>query len=458
MRALNEKIEAGEAALAGQAEALRAERAKLVASNGNHRDGFVELLNDFDASYSFIDNVGSVFYFQTDLDAPRSRVIAIDTAAPARSNWKEVIPQREENLRGVSLVGDRFFASYLKDAKTQVRVHGLSGAHERDVDLPGPGSAGGFGGKRTDTDTYYSFTSYTTPASVYRYDIKTGTSTLHKAPKVAFDPSKYTTTQVFYTSKDGTKVPMFITHKAGIALDGSHPTLLYGYGGFNIPLTPGFSPVSATWLEMGGVYAVANIRGGGEYGEKWHKAGTKLTKQNVFDDFIAAAEYLVAQKYTKPAKLAIQGGSNGGLLVGAVTNQRPDLFGAALPAVGVMDMLRFHKFTIGWAWTSDYGSSENPEEFRALYAYSPLHTLKPGTCYPAVMVTTADHDDRVVPAHSFKYAAAIQAAQGCDKPVLIRIDISAGHGGGKPTAKRIEDAADQFAFLVKNLGMNVRFK
>lgn len=413
----------------------------------------VELLMDFDADYTFIDNEGPVFWFKTDLNAPRHRVIAIDVTRPARANWKEIIPQAPETLARVSVVNHQFICSYLKDARSQVKILGLDGRFIREVALPGIGSTGGFGGQRKDTETFYSFTSYTSPGTIFRYDLTTGNSTVFRQPKVDFNPDDYETRQVFYASKDGTRVPMFISHKKGLKLDGRNPTLLYGYGGFNISLTPGFSVANLAWMEMGGVYAVPNLRGGGEYGEEWHRAGTKLQKQNVFDDFIAAAEWLIANKYTSPKKLAISGGSNGGLLVGACMTQRPDLFAATLPAVGVMDMLRFHKFTIGWAWTSDYGSAENPEEFRALYAYSPLHNLKPGTKYPATMVTTADHDDRVVPAHSFKFAAALQAAQAGKSPTLIRIETKAGHGAGKPTAKLIEEAADKWAFLVNELGV-----
>jgi prolyl oligopeptidase len=324
------------------------------------------------------------------------------------------------------------------------------------VEFPGLGTAGGFGGKRTDTETFYTFSSYATPPSIYRYDMITGESKLLRQAKVDFDPSQFEVKQVFYKSKDGTKVPMFITHKKGLKLDGTNPTLLYGYGGFNIPLTPAFSISRVGWMEMGGVFAVANLRGGGEYGEEWHQGGTKLKKQNVFDDFIAAAEWLIDNKYTSSKRLAIQGGSNGGLLVGACETQRPDLFGACLPAVGVMDMLRFHKFTIGWAWVDDYGSSDDPEQFKALLAYSPLHNIKPGACYPPTLITTADHDDRVVPAHSFKFAATIQAAQSCHNPILIRIETKAGHGAGKPTAKLIEEAADVSSFLVKTLGVDFK--
>jgi prolyl oligopeptidase len=309
-------------------------------------------------------------------------------------------------------------------------------------------------GKRGETETFYAFTGFTNPTTIYRLDMKSGKSSVFRQPKVDFNPNDYETRQQFYTSRDGTRVPMFITSKKGLKLDGTNPTYLYGYGGFNISMTPGFSPANLAWMEMGGVYVVANLRGGGEYGEAWHEAGTKLHKQNVFDDFIGAAEWLIANKVTSPSKLAIGGGSNGGLLVGAAMTQRPELFGAAIPMVGVMDMLRFHKFTIGWAWTSDYGSSENPEEFKALVKYSPLHNLKPGSCYPATMVTTADHDDRVVPAHSFKYAAAAQAAQAGSAPVIIRIDTKAGHGAGKPTAKVIEETADRWGFLSHALRMN----
>ena len=411
----------------------------------------VELISEFEANYSFIDNDGSVFWFRTDLDAPRGRVIAIDSNKPTRDNWHEIIPQADETLEGVGLLNNQFVADYLKDARSSIKIFNLDGSFVREVELPGIGSAGGFGGKRYDTETFYTFTSFTTPGTIYRYNMVSGESTLFRKPNVAFNPDEYETKQVFYSSKDGTQVPMFITHKKGLQLDGNNPTLLYGYGGFNVSLTPSFSVSRLVWMEMGGVYALPNLRGGGEYGEEWHQAGTKLNKQNVFDDFIAAAEWLINNKYTQPAKLAINGGSNGGLLVGACMTQRPDLFGAALPAVGVMDMLRFHKFTIGWAWCSDYGSPENLDEFKALYAYSPLHNLKPGTPYPATMITTADHDDRVVPAHSFKFAAALQEAHTGEKPVLIRIETKAGHGAGKPTTKIIEELADEWAFLVRSL-------
>jgi prolyl oligopeptidase len=413
----------------------------------------VELLNDFDASYEFVANDGPIFWFQTDLDAPRGKIIQIDTREPKRANWKVIIQEGKDTIQGASAVNRQFIVSYMKDASSTVEIFDLAGKKVRSVELPGVGSVGGFGGEMKDTETFYAFTSFTRPSTIYRYDMVKGESTVFRAPKLKFDPANYETKQVFYNSKDGTRVPMFIVHKKGLELNGNNPTLLYAYGGFNISLTPSFSASSMVWLEMGGVYAQPNLRGGGEYGEEWHQAGTKLRKQNVFDDFIAAAEWLIANKYTQPQKLAIAGGSNGGLLVGAAITQRPELFGAALPAVGVMDMLRFHKFTIGWAWVSDYGSADNPEEFKALYKYSPLHNLKKGTKYPATLITTADHDDRVVPAHSFKFAAAIQEAQAGEDPVLIRIETKAGHGAGKPTAKIIEEAADRYAFLVKMLEM-----
>jgi prolyl oligopeptidase len=413
----------------------------------------VALLDEQDAAYNFIDNDGPVFWFVTNLDAPRSRVIAIDTRNPARQHWKTVIPESKETLLSASLVDDKFIASYLKDAHSEVKIFDVQGKHLRTVETPGLGTVAGFGGKRGDKETFYSYTSYSTPAAIYRYDLASGKSTVFRKPVVKFNADDYETTQIFYSSKDGTRVPMFITARKGVKLDGSNPTLLYGYGGFDISLTPAFSVGNLVWMEMGGVYAVANLRGGGEYGEPWHLAGTKLHKQNVFDDFIAAAEWLIANKYTQPGKLAISGRSNGGLLVGACLAQRPELYGAALPGVGVMDMLRFHKFTIGWAWTPDYGSSDDAEEFKAIYRYSPLHNLKPGTKYPPTLIVTADHDDRVVPAHSFKFAAALQAAQAGPAPVLIRIETKAGHGAGKPISKAIEEITDEWSFLVKSLGM-----
>ena len=413
----------------------------------------VDLIDNFDAGYDFIDNVGTVFYFSTDRKAPKKRIVAIDVSKPGESNWKEIVAESSDTLAGADIINNQLVLEYLKDARSVVRVHDLKGKPVREIALPGIGTVGGLSGKRGELETFYSFTGFTNPTTIYRLNLKTGQSTVFRQPKVDFNPADYETRQQFFASKDGTKVPMFIVSKKGIKLDGSNPTYLYGYGGFNISMTPGFSPANLAWMEMGGVYVVANLRGGGEYGESWHQSGTKLQKQNVFDDFIGAAEWLVANKVTSPSKLAIGGGSNGGLLVGAAMTQRPDLFGAAIPMVGVLDMLRFHKFTIGWAWTSDYGSADNPEEFKALVKYSPLHNLKAGTSYPATMVTTADHDDRVVPAHSFKFAAAAQAAQAGCNPVLIRIDVKAGHGAGKPTTKQIEEVADRWGFLSRALKM-----
>ncbi len=411
------------------------------------------LLDDYDASYDFIESEGARFWFLTDYKASKRRVIEVDVARPARENWKELVRESPETLSAAAVVNGEFIGTYLKDARSVVRRYRLDGSLIGDVRLPGIGSASGFGGKKADAETFFSFTSFTVPGAIHRLDLKTGRSEVFREPKVGFNSEAYETHQVFYSSKDGTRVPMFLTHKKGLKRNGNLPTYLYGYGGFNISLTPSFSPALLAWMEMGGVFAVANLRGGGEYGEEWHKAGTKERKQNVFDDFIAAAEWLIANRYTKPSKLAIEGRSNGGLLVGACMNQRPDLFAAALPGVGVMDMLRFHKFTIGWAWVSDYGSSDNPDEFKALAAYSPLHNLKQGASYPATLITTADHDDRVVPGHSFKYAAALQHAHRGKRPVLIRIDTKAGHGAGKPTAKVIEEWADKLAFLTHELRM-----
>ena len=419
----------------------------------NKNSEVVKLLDGFDAAYSFVGNNGSRFWFQTDLQSPRGKIIEIDVTKPALENWKVLVPESKEALQSSTYVNHKFILNYLKDAYTQVRVHDAAGKLLSEVQLPGIGSAEGFGGKATSTETFYSFTGFTTPTTIYRYDTVTGKSTIFRQPKVDFNPAAFETKQVFYQSKDGTRVPMFVTYKKGLKLDGNNPTYLYGYGGFNVSLSPVFSVGNMVWMEMGGVFAQPNLRGGAEYGEEWHQGGMKLKKQNVFDDFIAAAEWLIKNNYTSTPKLAIGGGSNGGLLVGAVLTQRPDLFGAAVPQVGVMDMLRFQKFTIGWAWVSDYGSSDNADDFKALYAYSPLHNIKPGTSYPATLVTTADHDDRVWPGHSFKFAAALQAAQAGPSPILIRIETKAGHGAGKPTSKIIEEVADRWAFLVKTLNM-----
>ena len=412
-------------------------------------------LDKMDASYGIVDNEGDRFFVSTNQGAPRNRLVAIRKGQTDPAQWTELIPQAKgkDVLESVSLVGGRFVATWMRDAHSAIEFYDLKGKKTGALALPALGTAGGFGGRREDTETFYTFGSFTYPGTIFRLDLKTGQSSVFRTPKVAFKPADYEVKQVFYPSKDGTKVPMFLVHKKGLKLDGQNPTLLYGYGGFNVPLTPGFSVSRMVWLEMGGVYAMANLRGGGEYGLEWYDAGRKDKKQNVFDDFIAAAEWLIAHKVTSTPKLAINGGSNGGLLVGACLTQRPDLFGAAVPEVGVMDMLRFHKFTLGWGWKSDYGSSETKEGFDTLMKYSPLHTIKPGAKYPPTLVTTGDHDDRVVPAHSHKFTATLQAAQGGPAPVLTRIEVSAGHGAGKPTAKAIAERADVLAFLVKNLGM-----
>ncbi|HVX14581.1 MAG TPA: prolyl oligopeptidase family serine peptidase [Pirellulales bacterium] len=411
----------------------------------------VELLTGFEARFDFLGSDGSIFWLRTDLDAPRNRIVAIDVEHPARDRWRELVPEAEHVLEEAHVVGDRFFAVYLNDAKSQVRIFDLKGKSLGELKLPEIGTAGGFTGRRADRETFYSFTSFVRPPAIYRYDIDDRKSELFREPKLAFDPDDYVTKQVFYQSKDGTRVPMFLVHRKDMTFEEPRPTYLYAYGGFDISLTPAFSVGRLVWLERGGLFAMPNLRGGGEYGRQWHEAGMKAKKQNVFDDFIGAAEWLIEEGYTSREKLAIAGRSNGGLLVGACLTQRPELYGATLPAVGVMDMLRFHKFTIGWAWCSEYGSADNADEFPALFAYSPLHNIKPGTHYPPTLVTTADHDDRVVPAHSFKFAAALQAAQAGDAPVLIRIETSAGHGAGIPTSKAIEEMADGYAFLIKTL-------
>ena len=413
------------------------------------------IIEGFDYDYALVGNIGDDLYFRTSNGAPKNRLIVIDAKRPEPEHWRDVIPEAADVLDNVSLVGGRIIAEYMQDAWSVVKIFDLDGKQVGGVDLPGIGTAYGFGGKADDPETFFGYESFNTPDTIHRLDVSTGEVEVFRAPEVAFDPADYVVEQVFYESKDGTRVPMFISHHRDVEPDGRRPTMLYGYGGFDISLQPSFSVTRLAWMELGGVYAVANLRGGGEYGEAWHKAGTKLQKQNVFDDFIAAAEFLIDEGYTSSDKLAIFGGSNGGLLVGAVLNQRPELFGAAIPAVGVMDMLRFHLFTAGRFWTDDYGSSENPDEYRALRAYSPYHNLQPGTEYPAVLVTTADTDDRVVPGHSFKYAAALQKAQGGDAPVLIRIETRAGHGAGAPTDKIIADYADRWAFLVRNLGMRL---
>ena len=415
---------------------------------------FVELIDEFEADYGFVDHDGTVFYLQTDLDAPKKRLVAVDVTNPAKSEWHEMIAEKDITLRGISMInGNEFVASYMKDAHSVVYRFDHHGHMIGELELPGIGSAGGVGGHREDTETFYTFTSFLYPPTIFKYDFTTGKSTIFREPEIDVDLSAYTTEQIFYPSKDGTKIPMFIVRKADIEMDGSNPTMLYGYGGFNVSLTPYFSISRLAWVEMGGIFAMANLRGGGEYGEDWHQAGMLKNKQNVFDDFIAGGEYLIAEGYTSKEKLSCAGDSNGGTLVGAVCNQRPDLWQAALPAVGVMDMLRFHLFTIGWAWASDYGSSEDADMFPTLYAYSPYHNIEDGVDFPAIMITTADHDDRVVPGHSFKYAARIQEAHAGTDPVIIRIETKAGHGGGKPTSKIIEEVADEWAFLWDQLGM-----
>jgi prolyl oligopeptidase len=453
----------------------------------------VRLIDKLDAEYDFVGNRGTIFYVRTDKNAPRGRVIGISIENPREERWTTLVPESKDALVSATTVGDDIAANYLQDAHSTVRFYTGGRDTRRDerprnpqeqrprnpgsvyddtstapivtrerapvggfalrgeLPLPGIGSVDVIQGRQGDDEMFYSFTSFLNPTTIYRFDLKSRRNEVFRAPKVDFDPSLYETRQVFYNSKDGTRIPMFITAKKGLVLDGNNPTLLYAYGGFNISMTPSFSPANIAWLEMGGIYAVPNIRGGGEYGKEWHEAGMLAKKQNVFDDFIAAAQYLIAQKYTSTPKLAIRGGSNGGLLIGAVLNQRPDLFGAAFPEVGVMDMLRFQKFTIGWAWTSDYGSSEDSTAFNYLRAYSPLHNIKPGTCYPPTLAFTADHDDRVVPGHTFKYVATLQAAQSCNNPILVRIESKSGHGAGRPTTKLIDEAGDRFAFLVKEL-------
>ena len=413
----------------------------------------VNVVNNFDSQHYVIDNVGSKLYIFTNLNAPNYRVVTVDASNPSPENWKDLIPETE-NVLSANTGGGKIFASYLKDATSLVMQYDMNGNLERTVTLPGVGTAIGFSAKKTEKELYYTFTSYIYPPTIFRYVIGGGQSVEYKKSGVAFDPSLYVSKQVFYTSKDGTKIPMIITHKKGIELNGKNPTLLYGYGGFSVSLTPVFSTSNIVLLEQGGIYAVPNLRGGGEYGEKWHLAGTKMNKQNVFDDFIAGAEYLISNKYTSSNYLAVSGGSNGGLLVGAVMSQRPELLKVALPAVGVLDMLRYNKFTAGAGWAYDYGTAEDSKEmFDYLVKYSPYHALKPGVSYPATLITTADHDDRVVPAHSFKFAARLQEYHKGASPALIRIETNAGHGAGKPTTKIIEEQVDKWAFMFYNMGL-----
>jgi prolyl oligopeptidase len=414
----------------------------------------IPIVSNFDFDVDVIDNLGSKLFILTNINAPNKRIVSVDASNPGTENWVDFIPETD-NVLSPSTGAGYIFATYMKDAISLVKQYDFKGNLIREVTLPGIGTASGFGGKAKDTELYFSFTNYTTPATIYSFNPKEGKATVYKKPVVDFKSENYISTQVFYTSKDGTKIPMIITHKKGLKLEGKNPTVLYGYGGFNISLTPSFSIANAVWLEMGGIYAVANLRGGGEYGKKWHDAGTKLQKQNVFDDFIAAAQYLIAEKYTSSDFLAIKGGSNGGLLVGAVMTQKPELIKVALPAVGVMDMLRYHTFTAGAGWAYDYGTAEDSKEmFEYIKGYSPVQNVKMGTKYPATLVTTGDHDDRVVPAHSFKFAAELQAKHVGNNPVLIRIETNAGHGAGKPVSKTIEEASDIQAFTLFNMGFN----
>jgi len=420
------------------------------------RPAFKRLVEGFKTDPDLIDSYGDLLLVRTNQDAPNFKVVLIDPSQPDNNNWKIVIPEQQEVLQSVGTGGGYLFCSYLRDASTRVVQFTYTGKVVREINLPGLGTASGFGGKKNDKSFFYTFTSYTYPPTIFSYDVETGVSTLFRKTETAFNSDAYETKQVFFTSKDGTRVPMFVTGKKGFSLNGNNPVLLYGYGGFNIPQTPGFSISNAFWMEQGGLYVVVNLRGGSEYGEAWHKAGMLENKQNVFDDFIGAAEFLIQNKYTRKELVAIRGGSNGGLLVGACMTQRPDLFKVALPAVGVMDMLRYHLFTIGWAWAVEYGRSDKADQFPFLLKYSPLHTLKDGNQYPATLVTTADHDDRVVPAHSFKFAARLQEAHRGSNPVLIRVETKAGHGAGKSTSKQIEEAADIWSFTMYNLGLSFK--
>lgn len=436
----------------------KGKRGNSLAVYNSATQSYSPVISDFENEFNVIDNLPNEnkLLVMTNKNSPNYCLVLIDPSIPQETNWKIIIPEKSEPLQRVSLVGGKLFAQYTEDVTSRVYVYDLKGNFENEIQLPALGTAGGFGGKKEDEITFYTFTSFTYPPAIYKYDIKTKTSTLYRKSEVKFNPDDYETKQVFYPSADGQKIPMFIVHKKGIKLDGSNPTYLYGYGGFNISINPDFSTTRLILLENGFVYAQANMRGGSEYGEKWHEGGMLLNKQNVFDDYITAAEYLIKEKYTSPENLVCSGRSNGGLLIGAVINQRPDLFKVALPAVGVMDMLRFQKFTIGWAWVTEYGSSEDSVQFRNLFSYSPLHNIK-NQCYPATLITTGDHDDRVMPGHSYKYAATIQEKQSCSNPVLIRIDTQAGHGGGKPISKIIDEWADIYAFVFWNLGIKVLY-
>ncbi|HZW40240.1 MAG TPA: prolyl oligopeptidase family serine peptidase [Ignavibacteriaceae bacterium] len=426
----------------------------LVKDLSKPKSEFIPLVIKLENNYSVVDNIGDKLLVMTDKGASRYRLVLLDPNKPESENWKEVLPEEKGVLENVVLAGGKLFASYLEDASNHLYQYNMDGSGKTEIKLPAIGTVVSISGKKEENVLFYSFNSFTFPTTIYKYDIKEEASEVYNKPEVDFNLDNYETKQVFYASKDGTKIPMFIVHKKGLKMDGNNPTYLYAYGGFNASMNPSFSVSRLIFLENGGVYAMPNLRGGGEYGEEWHKAGMLENKQNVFDDFIAAAEYLIKEKYTSSQKLAVSGGSNGGLLIGAVVNQRPDLFKVALPAVGVMDMLRYHKFTIGWGWVVEYGSSDNPEQFKYIYKYSPLHNIKDAE-YPATLVTTADHDDRVVPAHSFKYIATLQEHQKGNNPVLIRIETKAGHGGGKPTSKIIEEAADIWSFVFYNLGVKV---
>ncbi|MBC7947997.1 MAG: S9 family peptidase, partial [Chitinophagaceae bacterium] len=419
----------------------------------NGDKAFKLLVEGFKTEPDVIDNKGDRLIVRTNDDAANYKVVLVDPRKPSRANWKTVIPEKPEALQSVSTGGGYLFANYLKDASTKVYQYTYDGVLVREIQLPGIGTASGFSGMKDDKEFFYTYSSYSSPPAIYRYDLASGKSELFRKTKISINTDDFVTEQHFFESADGAKVPMFITYKKGMVLDGNNPVLMYGYGGFNIPMTPGFSISNAFFIEQGGIYAVVNLRGGSEYGEKWHKAGMLEKKQNVFNDFIGAAEFLIKKKYTNSQKIAIKGGSNGGLLVGAAMTQRPDLFKVALPAVGVMDMLRFHKFTVGWGWTVEYGNADSAAHFPFLHKYSPFHNLKPGVRYPATLITTADHDDRVVPAHSFKFASRLQEYNTGDNPVLIRIDVNAGHGAGKPTSKQIDEAADVWSFVMHNLDM-----
>ncbi len=419
----------------------------------NPNSGIVKIIENFDNNYNVVDNIGSKLLVLTNKNAPKYRLVLIDPQNPGEKNWETILPEKESVLQSASIIGGKLFVEYTKDAYSQDYIYDLDGKSEEVIKLPAIGTVGGFSGKPEDKTAFYAFTSFTFPTTIYKFDVDTKSSSVLHKPEIDFDFSNYTTEQIFYKSKDGTKVPMFIVHKKDLKLNGNNPALLYGYGGFDISINPAFSISRLILLENGGVLAIANIRGGSEYGEDWHTAGMLDKKQNVFDDFIAAAEYLIKNKYTSPQKLAINGASNGGLLIGAVVNQRPDLFRVAIPQVGVMDMLRYQKFTIGWAWVNEYGASSDLAQFNNLYKYSPIHNIKPGIKYPAILVTTADHDDRVVPAHSFKYIATLQEKYKGKNPILIRIETRAGHGAGKPTDKIIEEQTDIWSFIFKNLGV-----